>query len=331
MWIRFLVCFCLALLFVQTLQGTEGQESKSLRINIFSQKNGKGLERDAKVLCEALDGLKHSCRVYDFYVRGKLVRPADINIFFQLPMPNLFPKAKQNWLIPNPEWYTQDVSLLPRVDLIVCRTYESQRIFNKLNCPTYYLGFTSLDRYNASIVKNRKKWLHIAGGSFQKGTPAIIRIWERRNDFPLLHLVKHTPGISQLHHIHGINKYVPDDKLRVMQNEAGIQLCPSETEGFGHYLMEAMSTKAVVVTTDAPPMNEFIQDPRCLAAYSNQKVQRLGINYYVDPDSLEKCIESLLTLSEEELDAIGERNREVYLERTREFYENLEALLETAI
>lgn len=330
MKVRFFIIFCLALIFCGILQGYEFSDKgrSYLKINIFSQKNGKGLERDAKILYQAIKALHHSCQVYDFYTNNKSVKSADINIFFQLPISNLFSKAEQNWLIPNPEWYTQDIALLSRLDLIVCRTYESQRIFNALNCPTFYLGFTSIDRYDPAVVRYRKQPLHVAGGSFQKGTPIIFEIWRRRNDFPILYLVKSTKGIPNLQNIEGSNKYIPDDTLRDLQNESGIHLCPSETEGFGHYIMEAMSTKAVVITTDAPPMNEFIQDPRCLAAYASQKMQRLGVNYYVDADSLEKTIEKILSLSDEELDEIGERNREAYLQRTREFEENLQNLLE---
>ncbi|MES2199112.1 MAG: glycosyltransferase [Chlamydiota bacterium] len=59
------------------------------------------------------------------------------------------------------------------------------------------------------------------------------------------------------------------EDLRKIQNKTGIHLCPSEVEGFGHCIFEALSTGAVVITTDAPPMNEFIKDPRCLVPFSH--------------------------------------------------------------
>ena len=55
-----------------------------------------------------------------------------------------------------------------------------------------------------------------------------------------------------------IHDFLPKSKLQALQNQCGFHICPSETEGFGHYIMEALSCSAVVVTTNAPPMNEFI-------------------------------------------------------------------------
>ena len=56
-----------------------------------------------------------------------------------------------------------------------------------------------------------------------------------------------------------------------------------------------MSTKALTLTTNAPPMNELITPERgLLVNYHNTKPQRLGTNYYVDPQNLEEKIEEVL-------------------------------------
>ncbi|EQD67759.1 glycosyltransferase, partial [mine drainage metagenome] len=49
--------------------------------------------------------------------------------------------------------------------------------------------------------------------------------------------------------------YLDDAALQRLQNAHWFHLCPSETEGYGHYLVEAMGIGAVVLTTDAAPMN----------------------------------------------------------------------------
>jgi hypothetical protein len=47
-----------------------------------------------------------------------------------------------------------------------------------------------------------------------------------------------------------------------MVQRRGLHLCPSEREGFGHYIFGPMSIGAIVVTANAPPMNELV-DSSC--------------------------------------------------------------------
>src|SRR5690606_34092893 len=88
---------------------------------------------------------------------------------------------------------------------------------------------------------------------------------------------------------------VDDATLRTLQNSNAIHLCPSEAEGFGHCIAEAMSCGAVTLTTDAPPMNELITPERgVLVNYNRTTKQRSGANYYVDPVDLERKIHDIL-------------------------------------
>ena len=57
-------------------------------------------------------------------------------------------------------------------------------------------------------------------------------------------------------------------------------------------------------------MNEFIKDKRCLVPYHRQQLQRLGTNYYVDPQKLAETIKNLLPYLASELKDIGNANRE---------------------
>ncbi|KAJ3126874.1 hypothetical protein HK100_010034 [Physocladia obscura] len=52
----------------------------------------------------------------------------------------------------------------------------------------------------------------------------------------------------------------PIAELRRLQLASGVHVCPSEQEGFGHYINEARALSALVITTNHPPMNEFIVD-----------------------------------------------------------------------
>lgn len=298
---------------------------QSLKINLFSIRNGRGLQTDQKVLQEALQQLGHSVICINYGEKAQK-QVADINIFFEHPFSDKLAWAKHNWLIPNPEWYTQDLKLLDKMDLILCRTRECERIFQSKHYSTYYLGFTSPDCYQPAIDKDFSLFLHLAGGSSQKGTEAILRIW--KSPYPHLTVVKQaSEWIVSQRNLKFMTNFVPQNELRQLQNRCGIHLCPSETEGFGHYIMEAMSTKSVVITTDAPPMNEFIQDQKCLVPFFKSSPQRLGINYYVDSKELKNKIDVLIALPKEELIKIGECNREIYLQKKEDFYKRLNQLL----
>lgn len=301
-------------------------EAKHLHINVFSVKNGKGLEADQKILVEALKELQCHVRSKEFNDPVDQKQTADINIFFEILTPEWFPLAKQNWFIPNPEFYSQDVALLNDVDLILCRTKESEKIFNKLDLNTYFLGFTSIDCYDSNIQKDYKLFFHLAGGSAYKGTSSILRAWMKNPHFPFLTIVKHAQNAqAKVPNICWIPYRLDTSVLRNFQNCCGIHLCLSETEGFGHYLMEAMSTGAIVVTTDAPPMNEFVQS--FLVPYTRKASQSLANLYYADEDALAKTINTIMKMPLSELKKMGKKNREIYLQRTEEFKQNLEDLI----
>lgn len=309
-----------------------------LNINIFSNNNGKGLQTSRNILKSALLEMGH--QVYERELCEKVVwntdgiddPKIDINIFFERINVEWLDYASTNWFIPNPEWYMQSHSLLDRIDLILCRTHEVERIFQSLNKETYYLGFSSLDciENNNTITKDFTLFFHLAGGSGFKGTKTIHSAWRNNVSLPLLTTVIHLPSQTILQpapNLKLITYKLPLDELRYTQNKCGVHLCLSETEGFGHYLMEAMSTGAVVLTTDAPPMNEFITDKRCLVAYKNISRFHLGIRYYADPESLRDTVFNLMTLSMDELKEIGDHNRAQYLLKKQEFHINLEKLI----
>lgn len=307
-----------------TIEGAPG----ALKVNLFCKANEAGMSVDQRILIESLETL--GCAVFLVHDKKNLPPKADINIFMEILSPGCFKKASQNWFIPNPEWYRQPLELLEKIDLILCRTREVERIFQERRMNTYYLGFTTTDHYDPSIPKRYDRLIHAAGRSQQKGTKPIVEAWCRNPNFPNLLIVKNQgrkeyPRLPNLEWL----RWLEEEKLRHYQNTYGIHLCLSETEGYGHYLAEAMAMGAVIITTDAPPMNEFIQDPRCLVPYSSSKPQSLGINYYVNPEAVEAKIKEILKLSWEELEAVGDNNRDTYLRMKYEFMDQLASLLES--
>lgn len=312
------------------LASTIYASSPPLKIRIILSNDGYGLYADQIILQEALESFGHSVEVLKNRKPSKKQISSDINIFIEKINPRWVPYACKNWFIPNPEWYEKKLPFLGKCNLILCRTRESERIFLSLNKKAYFLGFTSFDCCQEELLKDFSLFFHLAGRSLQKGTSAIIDVWKNDHTLPPIIILKHQ-NINTLNqkNVTLIPHIISQADLRYFQNTCGIHLCPSETEGFGHYIMEALSAGSVVITTDAPPMNEFVLDKRCLVPYKTRSPQNLATNYYVDPVQLEKTIHSLLTLSTSELEEIGLENRQFYLRNKEEFYEKLRTLLDT--
>lgn len=169
-----------------------------------------------------------------------------------------------------------------------------------------------------------------------KGTDKVLRTWASHSKFPKLTVIKHAERAIKIignarNNIRIINRRISKRSLLLLQNQCGVHLCPSKTEGFGHYIMEAMSVGAVVITTDAPPMNEFIKDRRCLVRYSHTEKMKYATIYKVDNKDLAKVVKALRKLSREELESIGRINREEYLRRDSEFKQEFEKLMSKAV
>lgn len=308
----------------------------SLTVNIISHslQNGAGKEVDVSILKGELEKFGHRVNLFDYF-EVKSIAPADINIFLAQFKSNWFPEARLNWFIPNAECCVATLNELQQFDLILCKTKASLEIYRKLCEHTYYLGFTSIDRHQPSVVKDFSMHLHVAGKSRMKGTDEVLKAWKSHPGLPNLIVIKHKHEITEKIYIPKnvklITKRIPNRSLLTLQNQCGVHLCPSKTEGFGHYLMEAMSAEAVILTTDAPPMNEFIKDRRCLVKYSKTGKKKYATTYTVDDQDLARKVKALRQLSYDELQRIGQHNREEYLRRAEEFKQDFETLLNKTV
>ena len=89
-----------------------------------------------------------------------------------------------------------------------------------------------------------------------------------------------------------------------------------------------MSCGAIVVTTDAPPMNELVSDDRgVLVPYCNQEPRHLGTNFFVDPDLLEEKIVEILSQDSESKSQKGARAREWFEQNHQQFINNITTTL----
>lgn len=311
---------------------------KSQRVNLIASGRGYGTAKDLDVVAEAFAGsrLRVTQSAMGRVSRLEKVRrrvlsaipgiyPYQANIFLQIAAPRVFPWAMCNWLVPNQEWMLNNPTVyLEQFDCVLCKTMHATELFSERGYPTSFIGFTSPDVGGREAGYDQARVLHLAGGSIAKGTEEVIRVWARHPEWPVLTLVSREPrpaaeGVSNIDLRIGV---FSDDEIRHLQRSHGVHLCPSHMEGFGHYINEAMSCGAVVVTTDAPPMHELVQPDRgVLVGVKGSEPHTFGTRFFPDEDALEAAVERVLGMSTEEKAAIGARARAWYEANDRAFRE----------
>ncbi|MBT8037054.1 MAG: glycosyltransferase [Verrucomicrobiae bacterium] len=303
------------------------------KINIIARTNGVGLDRDVDLIHSALTAAGFEVTVS--HCRGisplRTLFPGtprfDANIFLERVFPRWFGTAKTNLLIPNQERFPhRHLKHLRHIDHILCKSRHAEEIFQGLGYSTHFTAFTSSDLLDASIEPDYQSFFHLAGRSTLKGTETILKLWKKHPEWPTLTVVqcKENAPESVPKNVCLVTDYIPHEEIKALLNSHGVHLCTSLSEGWGHYIVEAMSCRAVVVTTDAPPMNELITPARGIPVpYHHSEPRHLGTNFHIDPDKLEKNIQDLLLMTPEQKQSYGAHARLWFEENDREFRQNL--------
>ena len=256
---------------------------------------------------------------------------ADVNLMLEHVWLQYLSTAPINVAVPNPEWFDRhDRRFLAQVDTVWAKTGYTRELFGALGCSTTYIGFDSDDRYERAIDK-RRTYFHLAGKSTMKGTDRLVRVWLRHPEWPRLILVQHKDGAVAPPSAPNIDArvgYLSDEDLRRLQNESLFHLCLSLTEGWGHYIAEAMGVGAVTVTVDARPMNELVSADRgVLVPYRTTGTQRLATTYQFDEAGLEAAIVRTIAMSDDDCAQLGARARAWFVDNKRGFTGRIEAAL----
>ena len=297
-------------------------------VAIVGRNNRYGLTRDAEILRQGLASIGVRSAVFDRHQRSLMDRlrrrkVADLAVHLERVHPAWLRAAKHHVLIPNQERFPKrHVGRLRRVDRVLAKTRHAQEVFAGLGVDSACLGFTSLDRYDPSVSRDWKRFFHLAGGSTLKGTEDVLALWDAHPEWPELILVQKQANAPQSVPsnvtLHG--GYLDDDELKRLQNVCGVHLCPSRSEGWGHNIVEAMSCGAVVVTTDAPPMNEHVTaDCGTLVPISRSEPRHLGRKFFVDWHALEATVARLVAEPPDAAQSIGLKARERFEELNRGF------------
>jgi len=332
--------------------------------NILGWDNGGGLSRDIDILQAALRGLGWTVAINDKSSRNrtataqalarahaKFVRvmvarrlakpPFELNFHLESIYPDHFPVARRNVLIPNQEFFPERCHPhLGRIDEVWVKTRLAERLFQELGCKVRFLGWASLDRRLSSAHGTKAVTaLHIAGHSRAKGTEALVDVWRENPGWPLLRVLRRAHGYDgrvtpwrsapPVPNIQLITDLVDEQTLVRMQNESALHICPSEAEGFGHIILEGMSVGSVVITTDAPPMNEMIaEESGLLVSVDRSEPMSLGRRYFVNRNDLARQIRAALEMTDEQRDSLGRAARARFEENNAAFRARLKSYLE---
>ncbi|AFC87411.1 glycosyltransferase [Frateuria aurantia] len=322
-------------------------------VRLIARSNGAGISQDLQRLQLALEATGHrvehislgrrrrwlqrwQCRWQRWRdrIRGHAgTARHDINLFVEQLRPELFEQARHNVLMPNPEWFHAEwLPELARVDLILAKTRHAEQIFSALGCRTHWTGFSAQDCRRPEIVRV-PDFFHGPGRSGNKGTLPLIELWSRHPEWPMLHIVwrrKHVQLPPLPANIRLYRDYLEEAELRRLQNGSVFHLCPSQTEGYGHSLAEAMSCGAVTITCDAEPMNELVGPDRgVLVATVAGRSQALARLHDFQAESMEAAIERCIRMSEPEQRQLGEAARQWYEAAVEQFPHQLAAALDS--
>lgn len=294
-----------------------------MRVQIITKDNGVGLSTDLTMLRAkliAVSGLKMAVDFTDHNDRSRKTKSKayDLNIFLELINPMFFPEAHRNVLVPNPEWFMPWWKPhLSGIDQVWAKTRDGERIFRGHHENVRYMGWSSPDMHEPLIARERKL-IHVAGGSTAKGTVQVIEAMKRLPQYELT-IVSHLKWGALPPNVKQVERISPEEKLRMM-NQAAIHLCPSSYEGFGHYINEARSVGAVIVTTNASPMNELVFSYFGLgASVATVSNQHFAQHKQVDVGSLTSCIDMAMQTPLDILLRLGASARDEYLKGDKAF------------
>lgn len=280
--------------------------------------NGAGLQKDTELLRGLIESHGHSVTCTMFNESAPTFRPHDVNIFLEVVTPQWLQFGKQNWIVPNSEWwYPCWDPVLPRINKVLCKTKDCHEIWTrKAGSRAIYIGFEANDFYKSGIQR-KPTFLHLAGKSETKNTAAVMEAWRNFNlPYPLI-ISAFKPGIVEL--CQGVKNVTQvhrfgDSQAVEMLNECQFHIMPSKNEGFGHAIHEALGCKGIVITTDAAPMNQFTGvDKRLLIPVARKVPRLLTFFHEVSGQDVAAAVHKAAQLYPDELEAIGNAAREGFI------------------
>ena len=336
---------------------------RQLKFKVYFIANGHGLRKDAELLREMLVALGYSCEIEEspgeadssyygkkaFYLFAKkinllhfykkiinrLLFSSEKTYSFHLEdifFPALF-RREHHVLIPNQEWFRSgNFELMQYISHVWCKTRLAESIFGQFHHKTSYIGFYS--GINPDLRDGEKYrdyfYTRVGSGRF-RGAQILVDVWRKNPVWPNLKMVI-SPHLRPIHppaNVEFIDPFVDADESYQLASSSLFHIYMTETEGFGHSIVEAMGYGALVIVTDAPPMNEITNSRSVLgvrAEYAGQKM--LSPRFRALPHSIEESVEKVLAMSDNEKNEITQNARARFCELERQFTTNLALAIE---
>lgn len=290
---------------------------RRLAVNLVSRDNGVGLSADMDLLQGMLVRAGHDVARVEWHLGS--MRRCDVAIFLELWNPRLAYFASATVGVFNLEWFQRGwIRDLHRITQLWAKSSEADMAYQRSRLHNSTLtGFLSRDLNDPTVFRTMSA-IHVRGKSDFKGTDAVIEAWRRDPTLPPLTIVSHTP-MDVPDHVRLLGR-ISSKELRREMNQASIHVCPSTAEGWGHYITEALSVGAVVVTTDASPMNEHVRPEWGILIPAFRKGWR-GIvsEYHVTADAVAEGARRAASLSDQERNHMGSLARKHFDSRNAHF------------
>ena len=284
--------------------------------HLISNDNGVGLSTDMSLLESVLTEAGY--KVSRVHWKQPTMPKCDLAVFLEMYNPNLARYAKKKIGIFNLEWFpTVWRPYLKTFDQLWAKSAEASGVFTRYGFVSHHTGFMTQDLYDPDVPRT-ESCLHLKGKSSLKGTEAVLEAWSSFTDLPPLTIIA-SEKLRVPPNVRVLPRIGQADLVREL-NTHRIHVCPSKSEGWGHYITEGMSTGAIVITTDASPMNEHVQPDRGLLLPVRGTMPRhMAHEYHTSPVDLANAVRDAMTMHPAHRAAISMNARQHILDANKSF------------
>jgi hypothetical protein len=331
-------------------------------VTILCPSSGLGLKKDALIIKRALDlknipnkityvhfGYTPRNLLHKIYLKfiAKLAvildqmilmaggRKQHINIHLEVMMHRNVFTAPINVFIPNQEWSVINSLILEKTDMVWCKSKLSEIVFSEIGFSTRYIGFQTLIKEKPKFDQSRKReFFTRIGMTKTRGSDQLVELWNKHPEWPTLNMVideSLQPTLTP-NNVNYIRPIASDEEYFRLVNSFLFHIYVTEAEGFGHSIVESMSTGAIVLVTQAAPMNEYANDTNAImiaAQYAGQ--MKLSPRFKSSNAQIEAAVAKALSMAETEIIQLRQNAVEVNDHLEQQFIELLNSAVVNAV